>query len=272
MRQVERTTVDSDDEGEAIDRGDQCYDEYPFIVAAYGYDLTYVPLGTGIKKKVEINGQDADGSSQAVILHKSYQMGFGRNPQALLLGIKFANGAVTPNVTAFGPPLGRRKKQRKPKAVAERSPSWFEEASQGRMVTKVPWCDSLSWLGYDSHRKWSYAVKADGDFDLVAFLSPIRVGLVMFIALIGGKYFQHPDLQSLVGSLSTVMTIVAAFSVAYAYNGSLDHASRLHKSKLVSSPICPYCNTDNETAEHIFWHCTRWNSIRKKLPHTSSLV
>ena len=31
MRQVERTTVDSDDEGEAIDRCDQCYDEYPLV-------------------------------------------------------------------------------------------------------------------------------------------------------------------------------------------------------------------------------------------------
>ena len=54
--------------------------------------------------------------------------------------------------------------------------------------------------------------------------------------------------------------------IRYVLTGSLDHASRLHKSKLVSSPICPYCNTSNETAEHIFWYCTRWNSIRKNYP------
>lgn len=35
---------------------------------------------------------------------------------------------------------------------------------------------------------------------------------------------------------------------------------------MISISICPYCNTDNETAEHIFWHCTRWNSIRDNYP------
>lgn len=48
--------------------------------------------------------------------------------------------------------------------------------------------------------------------------------------------------------------------------GSLDHAHRLYKSNLVSSPICPHCNSQNETAEHIFWHCPRWNSIRQGYP------
>lgn len=52
----------------------------------------------------------------------------------------------------------------------------------------------------------------------------------------------------------------------YVLTGSLDHASRLHKSKLTSSPICPYCSTCNETAEHIFWQCTRWDTIRKDYP------
>ena len=52
----------------------------------------------------------------------------------------------------------------------------------------------------------------------------------------------------------------------YVLTGSVDHASRLYKSKLVSSRICPYCNINNETAEHIFWHCTRWNFIRDDYP------
>ena len=38
----------------------------------------------------------------------------------------------------------------------------------------------------------------------------------------------------------------------YVLTGSIDHASRLYKSKLVSSPICPYCNINNEIAEHFF--------------------
>ena len=56
---------------------------------------------------------------------------------------------------------------------------------------------------------------------------------------------------------------------------SLDHASRLHKSKLTSSPTCPYCCTYDETAEHIFWffwQCTRWDTIRKDYPTLLRLV
>ena len=52
----------------------------------------------------------------------------------------------------------------------------------------------------------------------------------------------------------------------YVLTGSIDHASRLYKSKLLSSPIGPYCNDCEETAEHIFWHCTRWTFIREKYP------
>ena len=46
--------------------------------------------------------------------------------------------------------------------------------------------------------------------------------------------------------------------------GSLDHASRIYRSKLVSSPVCPYCNICDETAEHIFWHCPRLDNIRSE--------
>ena len=52
----------------------------------------------------------------------------------------------------------------------------------------------------------------------------------------------------------------------YVLTGSIDHASRLYKSKLLPSPICPHCNDCEETAKHIFWHCTRWTSIRERFP------
>ena len=44
--------------------------------------------------------------------------------------------------------------------------------------------------------------------------------------------------------------------------GSLDHTYRLYKFNLVASPVCPHCNVCEETAGHIFWHCSRWDSIR----------
>lgn len=140
--------------------------------------------------------------------------------------MKFTNGAITPNVTAFGSPLGRKKRQKKSRGVVDRNPFWYEDAALGRIVTRIPWADTLSWLGYDSHRRWSYAVRADADFDVVAFLSPIGIGFViMLIALVGGKYLQHPDLQGFFGGLSTVITITIAFSVAYAYNISFLQSS-----------------------------------------------
>lgn len=48
--------------------------------------------------------------------------------------------------------------------------------------------------------------------------------------------------------------------------GSLDHAYRLYKSNLVSTPICPFCSLHDETAEHIFWFCDRWSSVRNNYP------
>ena len=48
--------------------------------------------------------------------------------------------------------------------------------------------------------------------------------------------------------------------------GATDHHSRLFKSNLTNSPLCPFCNTTDETAQHIFWDCTRWQSVRSKFP------
>ena len=45
-------------------------------------------------------------------------------------------------------------------------------------------------------------------------------------------------------------------------SGSLDHTYRLYKFNLVTSPICPHCNVCDETAEHIFGYCSRWDSVR----------
>ena len=48
--------------------------------------------------------------------------------------------------------------------------------------------------------------------------------------------------------------------------GSTDHTSRLFKSNLAPSPLCPFCTNTDETAKHIFRDCQRWHSIRSKYP------
>ncbi len=48
--------------------------------------------------------------------------------------------------------------------------------------------------------------------------------------------------------------------------GAIDHHSRLFKSNLTNSPLCPFCSMDDETARHIFWDCNQWQMIRSKFP------
>lgn len=84
-----------------------------FAIAAYGCDLVYVPLGWGIAKTIELDGQRMEGSSQGVVLHKSYQSTFGRNPPALILGIHLSNGVTFLNITSFWPSLWRKKKKQR---------------------------------------------------------------------------------------------------------------------------------------------------------------
>ena len=39
--------------------------------------------------------------------------------------------------------------------------------------------------------------------------------------------------------------------------------------KVISSPLCSFCNLENETIEHLFWNCTFtqdfWNQLRREL-------
>ena len=48
--------------------------------------------------------------------------------------------------------------------------------------------------------------------------------------------------------------------------GAVDHAQRLFKSRLLSSPLCPYCNAEDETAKHIFGNCSNWVHVRRQYP------
>ena len=53
--------------------------------------------------------------------------------------------------------------------------------------------------------------------------------------------------------------------------GAVDHAQRLFKSRLLSSPLCPYCNVEDETAKHIFWDCPNWVHVRQQYPQLTRL-
>ena len=55
------------------------------------------------------------------------------------------------------------------------------------------------------------------------------------------------------------------------HTGTIDHASRLYRSMLVSTPTCPFCLQSNETAQHIFWKCDSWKFIRIQYPNLMRL-
>ena len=44
---------------------------------------------------------------------------------------------------------------------------------------------------------------------------------------------------------------------------------KLYKMKLINSPLCTFCKSENETTEHLFWNCTLtkvfWNELSKEL-------
>ena len=45
-------------------------------------------------------------------------------------------------------------------------------------------------------------------------------------------------------------------------SGSLRLQQRLFVAGLVASPVCPFCNLEDETLEHCFWKCPRWHMLR----------
>ena len=46
--------------------------------------------------------------------------------------------------------------------------------------------------------------------------------------------------------------------------GAIWTQDRLHRAKLASSPICPYCTTGAvEDHEHLWWKCPAWQPVRQ---------
>ena len=45
--------------------------------------------------------------------------------------------------------------------------------------------------------------------------------------------------------------------------GALWTAQRAHQCGLRASSMCPYCQGDTETEEHILWHCAAWAHVRE---------
>ncbi len=54
--------------------------------------------------------------------------------------------------------------------------------------------------------------------------------------------------------------------------GSVDHAQRLCKSNLLSSPLCPYCNLTDETSKHIFLGMFTLVFCSTEIPQISSTL
>ena len=57
-----------------------------------------------------------------------------------------------------------------------------------------------------------------------------------------------------------------------AVTGSFRPISRLYKAGIVGSPLCPFCaenggTLEEETKEHTFWRCKRWEAIRREALH-----
>ena len=83
----------------------------------------------------------------------------------------------------------------------------LESPSHG-LGFRVPWSDSLSWLAHCSHRAWSKALRADGEWDAILFTTPMLFGVLRVVSLVAGKYLQHSDIAWLIAGSSTACTIL----------------------------------------------------------------
>lgn len=106
---------------------------------------------------------------------------------------------------------------------------------------------SLKHIVWDSYRQFYLAKASQRRRDCHGQTAPIDISLTRTFYLSSN----NPLHQSV---LRHVLT------------GSLDRAHRLFNSNLSSSPTCPHCQICDETAEHIFWYCTRWTHVRTQYP------
>ena len=102
---------------------------------------------------------------------------------------------------------------------------WYQQAAMFKSITKMPWSDLLSYLAYPTQAKWAAAVRGDTNFDLVTFCTPILFGVILVVALIVGKYAQHPDLAWLIGGSGFVSTLLACGLLAWFYGIPLDQCA-----------------------------------------------
>ena len=55
-------------------------------------------------------------------------------------------------------------------------------------------------------------------------------------------------------------------------SGSVRMQKRLHEAGLVESSLCPFCGLCDESVQHCFWECPRWEHVRARLDLLVSAV
>ena len=104
----------------------------------------------------------------------------------------------------------------------------------------------------------------------------------LYGTLIGNSYYHHalwkdaltvPD--QFLKSVNIALTRKFVFftsqplhkqMIRYFLTGALDHAQRLYKSNLLSTPMCIHCGQVDETAKHLFWDCRAWQPTHNRYP------
>ena len=53
--------------------------------------------------------------------------------------------------------------------------------------------------------------------------------------------------------------------VAQILVGAVWTEERAHRRRKVETPLCPYCEEEDEDEQHIFWTCSHWEDTRRDL-------
>ena len=207
-----------DEDEEGLASADDCFRDYHFMVVAYGCDLYYVPLGMGLASFRDYGGEHLEGSTQAVLLRKAHQTPLTSSVRAIVLGFTVGPGINVPNITKFGAAVGRIKRDAVKKRKAETTQSWIDEAERFKVVSRIQWSEFLAWLSYSTQRDWAESVRAEESFDLYAFATPVLFGFLLTVSLTVAKWVHAPELASLLGGGSAVISATVIWAIVWYYD------------------------------------------------------
>ena len=148
---------------------------------------------------------------------------------------------------------------------------------QGPMGRALQAIQMLGWVALQGW--WSWEVPDQEEEVNFVYDSPSRVGHIVRESLrsIGlralclrrprqfGGTDGGPHRETLRSAIASFRGAGEPSLVAQILVGAIWTEERAHRRKKTDTPLCPYCEAEDEDEEHIFWECSHWSDVRGDL-------